>query len=469
MKKIYAALFLIAPFVLLSFSSQAQFCFDPKVPYVSGIDPRALCQADFNGDHFMDLAVSNLGSGASNVSILLGNGFGNFTFDTSIAVDPLSHAISSADFNGDGFADFATSNTGPGNVSIVLGNGSGHFTSIPGFNTGIYQPNSICSGDFNGDHNADLVISTGFNYVLLELGIGNGNFNPPVQITTGNSSHEVIRADFNIDGKDDLALVTYNGVFQVTVLLGNGSGGFGSVNNYTVGNSPVDLIAADLNGDFKPDLITANRMDNVTGNLSVLIGNGLGGFATAVTVGVGTTTVPKAIVAGDFDNDGFSDLAASCVTSNSIPGIALLHGNGAGSFGLPVGFAVDSFPVSMVASDFNFDGKLDIAAAATRSNIDSGYVSVLLNCNTTGVNENPVQDNNHSVYPNPTSINHEIRFANSGDVDELKVSDPAGREIFSSVNFKSSGSFFIRVPGIYFVTSISKNEIQTQKIIVNRD
>ncbi|MEO8151255.1 MAG: T9SS type A sorting domain-containing protein [Bacteroidia bacterium] len=449
--------------------SNAQVCFNPKASYTADINSSSLCYADFNGDSIIDLAVANIASGGSNVSILLGDGLGSFSAATNFPVGALPRSICSADFNGDDNADLATTNSGPGNVSILLGNGAGSFTAAAGFGTGIYNQSSICSADFNGDSIADLAITSDFNFVLVALGIGNGGFSAVTQFTADNSTGSVVSADFNGDGDADLAVTTHNGSYNVSVMSGKGAGSFGSATNFAVGTSPISIIGADFNGDGKIDLATANMVNNVTGNVSVLLGNGAGSFAPVTNFGVGAATVPKSICSADFDGDGKIDLAMACIANNSTGNVSIITGDGTGSFGSPVVFAVDSFPVSVISSDFNSDGKMDLALAASKSNIDTGEVSVLINCNTTGFDQ--LSDNKEQVivYPNPALNSREIKIISANNINEIKITDISGRIVYRAMLSRSSGkhiSFQLDKAGIYFITLTSDKQTMTQKLIV---
>ncbi len=84
-----------------------------------------------------------------------------------------------------------------------------------------------------------------------------------------------IAADFDGDNKADLAVANRDGN-SVTVLRGNGLGGFASPVEYPVGATPVSIVIEDVNGDGKLDIATANFGSS---NVSVLFGNGLGEFS----------------------------------------------------------------------------------------------------------------------------------------------------------------------------------------------
>ncbi|XZO00023.1 MAG: FG-GAP repeat domain-containing protein [Microcoleus sp.] len=109
------------------------------------------------------------------------------------------------------------------------------------------------------------------------------------------------------------------------------------------------------------------------------MGDGTGNFDTANNFSVinGGAGYPASVVAGDFNGDGKLDLA----TSDSYYGsLSFLSGDGTGKFGTPSKFTIPSlgnFDVSMIARDFNADGKLDIATAYSQN------LSILLNTSNT--------------------------------------------------------------------------------------
>src|SRR4029079_884801 len=95
--------------------------------------------------------------------------------------------------------------------------------------------------------------------------------------------------------------------------------------NYAVGSAPWSLVAGDFNGDGWLDLATANHGSN---DVSMLFGNGDGTFQSPRTYAVASS--PWALVVGDFNGDGKSDLAVASSSDNADPDVTMWLGNGDG-------------------------------------------------------------------------------------------------------------------------------------------
>ena len=166
-------------------------------------------------------------------------------------------------------------------------------------------------------------------------------------------------ADFNGDGKPDLAVVNAgNGDLDggnVSILLGNGDGTFQPANNIAAGKSPVSIAVGDFNGDDRPDLAVGNTGDG--GSVSVLLGNGDGTFQSAKPLSVEGAVFSLAV--GDFDGDLRPDLALPLpALAPSQPKVAVFLGNGDGTFRR--GEDILNMGGSILASDFNGDHKVDV-------------------------------------------------------------------------------------------------------------
>jgi hypothetical protein len=337
--------------------------------------------ADLNGDGKPDLAITALAPTGLDVAILLGNGDGTFQSAVQYGVGGFGATSASegalldliiADFNGDGKPDLALANvapSGPGSVSVLLGFGDGTF--VGGTNYASQGTASrVISADFNGDGKPDLAtetaFSTGSTPIGVYLGNGDGTFQPEVNTNLSQPAGGIAAGDFNGDGKADLATVFLNCVNNIcspgdaVVLIGNGDGTFQPPVQYTVGLQPENLVVGDFNGDGKPDLAVSNYGAST---VSILLGNGDGTFQSHVDYLVGGD--PGEIVTGDFNGDGKLDLAT---VEYSGTGVSVLLGNGDGTFQkyytIPV---TGSGTFWLAKGDFNGDGKLDLAVTTETS------------------------------------------------------------------------------------------------------
>ncbi len=224
----------------------------------------AVAAADFNADGYLDLAIIDGLYGVAPVALGYGSGAFNAAGDLYTGLFPAGVAV--GDFNGDGKLDAAVACGGSAKypdsgVALSLGNGDGTFTQAPSSPVSLGQDlSAIMAGDFNGDGKLDLAVAdAGSNDVFVLLGNNDGTFQPPITIAVGNGPQAIAAGDFNNDGKLDLAVAnTTDGT--ITLLLGNGDGTFAEASGspYTVGNGPLAIADADFNGDGKLDLAVAN-------------------------------------------------------------------------------------------------------------------------------------------------------------------------------------------------------------------
>jgi hypothetical protein len=283
--------------------------FQPAVSYPAGISAFHAAVGDFDGDGTPDLAVSD---GSSNtVNILLGNGDGSFQAPVSYPAGGGPVTVLAADLTGNGILDLAVANESSNTVSILRGNGDGTFQPAQSFPAGTQILNWMALGDFDGDGSPDLVCA---NYnspvVYVLLGNGDGSFQAPVSYPAGpfGSAYSVTVGDFDGDGILDLAVVNGSSEGLVSILRGNGDGSFQAPVSYPTGDQgPVSVAVADLDRDGTADLAVVNNGSGGNGNVGVLLGNGDGSFQVPTTYTVGPS--PRFLAAGDFNGDGFPDLA----------------------------------------------------------------------------------------------------------------------------------------------------------------
>ncbi len=298
------------------------------------------------------------------------------------------------DFNGDGQLDIAVANFGLATVSIFLGGGNGTFQAAGSYSAGL-EPRVVASADFNGDGVLDLiVVNQSSGTVSILLGNGDGSFQSPTSYSAGSNPVGLAVSDFNGDGKPDVAVADSEGTGAVSVLLGNGDGSLQSAVSYSAGGLPSSIAAGNVNHDAVPDIVVGLMGPKAA---AVLLGNGNGTFQPPVLTKL--TFNPSSIVLGDFNNDGTLDLGISGeVTTKGIVATAL--GNGDGTFQAPVIVLVTpgELPISASVGDFNQDGFLDLATVSNASG--NGVVAMLFG----NGNGSFVTAQTYSVGSNPASV-----------------------------------------------------------------
>ncbi len=326
--------------------------FSSPVGHVAGVRPNFIVAADFNADGFKDLAVGDSESTPDNryhLSILLANS-GGLGAASAIQMAGRTRSLDAGDLNGDGKIDLIVG--GENASSSLIGDGTGNFSRM----TLPFQNNIgpvVKIADINNDNKADIVTREPVGFTKISFGDGTGAFPTQIDLNVLGTSGAVV-ADFNADGRTDIALVRNSGV---TLLLGLNGGGFDR-KDYAAGSRPNGIVSSDVNKDGKLDLVVLNSKSY---DISVLLGTGTGLFAASrnyLTQSPGVGGSPKRIVSGDFNRDGRLDVA---VTNFGSRDVVVFLGDGQGGFMSGTIYSVGPrMPTSLALADIDLDGNLDI-------------------------------------------------------------------------------------------------------------
>ena len=227
---------------------------------------KGIATSDFNNDGYLDVAVIDYWN--NYLRVLLGNGNGSFSMQRSYYTGRNSYSfdIGVADFNGDGYQDIAVSNNYRRNIGVFLGHGDGTFEEqVPSFTGGYYYPYFFTIGDFNGDHRPDVAIAYDVqNAVGVLFGNGNGNLGNLAKYMVGNvgAFKRITVGDMNGDGRMDIVAGSTE-PYSVSVLIQYGHGEFQVQTVLSIGllGSYTWVDVADFNNDGCQDILTSDEVE----------------------------------------------------------------------------------------------------------------------------------------------------------------------------------------------------------------
>jgi uncharacterized repeat protein (TIGR02543 family) len=301
----------VSPVTITTWLGQGNGTFQTKSTHSAGSRGGNAWAAlgDLNGDGLPDLVAARGGTDVppnadDSVFVMLARSSGGFNVPTTVKTGTNTVQLALADVNGDGKLDLIAVNYGyqgtaqaAGSVSVLLGKGDGTFQT-PAAYAVEQTPQSLAVADVTRDGKLDLVVGTTTgtaSKVAVLPGSGSGTFGTPVSFDTYARVSRLVVADFDRDGKPDLALIHTAGDRPISTMRGNGDGTFQSEVTWLAGYSPAAAVASDFDGDGKPDLAVAASLDpsarfasSSTDGVVAIFRNSSGGLSSQVTTTIAT-------------------------------------------------------------------------------------------------------------------------------------------------------------------------------------
>jgi hypothetical protein len=328
--------------------------FGPFSTFNVGEDPLALRLGDVNGDGDLDVAVAR----KTGASVHLGDGLGGLGPPRPVNTMGNGQDVALLDMDADGLLDIAISNASnnPNNagwLATARGHGDGLFDDPVTWPLA-YDPTNLLVADFDGDGNEDLVASSNLESVGILFSDGLGGFAAPELYAKAYYGDVVDVDDRNGDGAPDLVQA---GLHVFLEMRNDGTGTLVGPRAYQQGLQPQRAATGDLDGDGLVDALGPWLGSAAVG---VHLGDGAGGLAPAVSWPVGS--FPRDAALGDLDQDGDLD---AVVTEAGAARLLLVPNDGAGGF---PSWSSYNYPLTELAwspqlADLDGDGLLDVAAA----------------------------------------------------------------------------------------------------------
>jgi hypothetical protein len=372
---------------------------------------------DLNRDGWSDFTTINEVSNDLRVMLNTGNPSAPYASMLTPYV-PIPHESSPnevADFDRDGFLDVVTSSNAENRIAVIFGNGDGTFDAPIIINTGDY-PRGFGILDVDGDGDQDITVANNISgNVAVVRNMGGRSFAAPTSVSVPGGPYGLAAAEMTNDGIIDLVVGT-SGNQQCYVLRGNGNGTFTIIFNRALGGSNWVVQCADVDNDGDMDVSTAN---STSANGSIIKNTGTGALGVATVFPVGGHTVSTDFA--DLDGDGDQDW----VLSSFGAGLWYLYLNdGQGNFTPTEEFDAPANPSCAVPVDFDNDGDIDLALTDEIADV------ILLLRNDCS----PIDFNGDGLFPDTADIDDFLTVFSGGTCS----TGPGG---CGSVDFNNDGLF----------------------------
>jgi len=231
------------------------------------------------------------------------------------------------------------------------------------------HPNGVAIADFDGDGKPDIATANNFSIagkpasisLLRNTGaIGAISFASHYEMPADVQTFAIAAGDLDGDGKPDLISC---GLYSQTISVYRNTSSIGSISfaagiDFPSGHEPFSVVIADIDLDGRPDVIVAN---NLGGNVSVFRNTTAGGvlsLATPVDLAVGIE--PESVAVGDLDGDGLTDVVVTNQGSNNISVLRNTSSPGSISFAPRTDLATNGSPFGVAIGDLDGDNKPEI-------------------------------------------------------------------------------------------------------------